>query len=472
MEKQKSEKSLVKKTVNIFLGILFLFLSAYLLLGFWFDPSFLARDAGEKYGRVLGATTLSLRVIGPPGKPTLSAEARCSYLGAPFVRLSWGPTSDTDYYDLVRDANPLINGITENSYDDYAVTAETNYSYLLTAFGPVGQTDSDPAVITTNFCNALPDPFCQITQLNNTPVVDPAAILQTEDRTPTFRGSTNIMSAIVEIEVESNTPIFSETHANANGFWEWTVPTELAFGSHLLTVTSIDPLAPSRRHMSTLAFEVVRPAPTESNNDKDDEEDDNGHKKSSAASAPSSSTRSEISFPFSLALQVSNPDAIVYSGQELKTRLIVTAQDDLLLKNQTLKYSVADANGNVVYQFKTEKNLSGGAVIDQSLTLPRLLKNGRYKVIVETKSAGLTISAENYFQLQEAPLVVAGPVRLTLTELTQNLGWAIAILFLLLLIFLLLLSVEYWLYKHSKIHINEDLLERQGFLGKRKEVAR
>lgn len=474
MTLQNKNNNFIQKLSKFTLGLLLFLVCAYLILGFTFDRDFFARDASEKYGRVLGATTLRLRIIGPPGQPDPSATPLCDYLDAPFVRLAWDATSDTDDYYIERDGNSLVSGLTETTYDDYAVTSATDYSYVVTASGPVApDTPSLPVVVTTNLCSALPDPIVEIDKLNENVIVDPQEILQTQDHTPTFYGHTNINNALIEIELNSSTPIIAQTVANENGFWEWTSPLELELGSHLLEVVAIDPLDPSRRESASLQFEVIAPQAS-SDDDDDDDHKKNRKKKTSSATidAPALTAWPKINTNFTLALTVLNDDAVVFTGQELKTRLTVQADDPTFRQTQVIDYLILDSDGKIIFQTSSEMTVFREALVYKNIALPRLLKNGRYKVVAQTDNDGVRISAESFFRLQEAPLIVAGPVKFTLTELMANLGWIITILFLLLLIFLLLLYIEYWLYKHSVIRIDESFLERKGFLGQRKGVLR
>jgi hypothetical protein len=471
MSSQNKKNIFFGKLAKLTLGSILFLAFAYLILGFSFDSSFFARDANEKTGRVLGATTLSLRIIGPPEKPVLSAEPLCSYGGSPFVRLSWLTTRDTDYYDLERDLNPLVSGVAALSYDDYAVSSGTSYSYLITAFGPAGQTASDPIVATTNICSALPDPTCEITSLNSLPLGGYSIPPTVTTPRPLFSGTTNIANALIAISLVGPTSISNSTTASLAGFWSWQPMVNLSAGSYALTITATDPNELTRQQSTILSFVISAPPVTEEN--KTDHEDKEKKKKKTeeiSTTVPVTPTGTIIA-PFEMKLEVQNQNSIVYSGRDLKTKLTIASSNEFKLRNQSIKYLIVDSKGTLIFQTEANVNLSSGVIVEKNISLPRLLKNGRYKVIAQTENAGIIISAESFFTLQEPPLVVAGPVRFTLTELLTNLGWVIAILILFLLVFLILLSIEYWLYKHSQIHITEDLLKKEGFLDKRKGVS-
>lgn len=140
----------ISKITGVLAAVLILLYSS---VGYTLDKGFIKRDLNEKFGKVLGATatTLTLKVIGPPNKPVLTATPVCvNYV--PYVNLSWTADDQMDYFDLERGGAPLVAGITKNTYQDVAVSEKANYSYTVTAFNPLGQNTSDAVSATVLDC--------------------------------------------------------------------------------------------------------------------------------------------------------------------------------------------------------------------------------------------------------------------------------------------------------------------------------
>jgi hypothetical protein len=144
----------VAKTTGILAAVL---LTVYFSLGFLLDRGFLKRELEEKFGRVAGMTTLTLKMIGPPAKPILSATSLCQNYTA-YVHLSWGADDNIDYFNIDRDGAPLVAGITDNFYDDQAVAELSSHTYTVTALNPLGQNTSDPVTVDVLDCGEPPPP--------------------------------------------------------------------------------------------------------------------------------------------------------------------------------------------------------------------------------------------------------------------------------------------------------------------------
>jgi hypothetical protein len=154
----KRKKSILLRRVAKITGTLAaVLLVAYFSIAFILDKDFLKRELGEKYGQVAGLTTMTLRMIGPPQKPILSATSLCQNY-VPYVHLSWTSDDQMDYFDVDRDGAPLVSGLTNNFYDDIAVTELSSYTYSVTAFNPLGQNTSDPVTVVVLDCGELPPP--------------------------------------------------------------------------------------------------------------------------------------------------------------------------------------------------------------------------------------------------------------------------------------------------------------------------
>ena len=70
--------------------------------------------------------------------------------------------------------------------------------------------------------------------------------------------------------------------------------------------------------------------------------------------------------------------------------------------------------------------------------------------------------------LEKLLLNLGGGILISYPELLSNLGLIASILILLLLLWLILFSREYWLYLHALRHITERHLEKIGLFGPKK----
>ena len=262
------KKRALKKVVSIF-GILFTVLTGfYVLAGLMLNPRFFIADAKEKVGIVKGVM-ITMRVVGEPGKPSLSAETGCDSL-SPKVTLAWDETIDTTSYDIERDGSPLITGLTGTSYEDTVVDAETSYSYVVIAQGPRGTTASNPVSVETLDCTTNIPASCSIVTIGSKNVSGETGTISIATPIPTITGTTNIPNAQIRIEISLADPTIVNLNANENGYWSWTTPFSLSKELHQLTVTATDPVLNWRVATDTKYFQF---ASTTSSSKKDEKED-------------------------------------------------------------------------------------------------------------------------------------------------------------------------------------------------------
>lgn len=470
--KKKKKAVWLRKTtlINAFLILPALFI--YLSIGLFFDSNFFQRDLSEKFGIVAGSSTntvLSIRIVGPPEKPVVTATPMCDV--SPYVKLTWNTTLDTDYYDISRDGNPLVAGILGTSYDDYAVNYSTLYSYIVTAFGPSGNTPSDPVSATTlNECNVLPAPSCVITKFDETNLAGYSGIPKTKKQNPKIYGTTNMPDALISIHITGESEVFSATQASPTGYWTWKPLHDLHPGSYHMVVMATDPADPSRQASATLDFKIE---------EKEKEE----HKKKEEETVPAKPVTPTIpvtpiipeeeSEVFKLDVQVENHQDTVYAGKKLILKVSISHTDKFPHTEQELHYYVTDPDGKIVAESTDKVFVDKDMVIDKSIKISRLMKPGNYKISVESSYKNTLITADHAFKVKEMPVInIGGNIEFTLTELMSRLSWIIIGLLLLLIMFILMISIEYLIYNRSLIHITEENLRDKKFLGKRKEVSK
>jgi|GEM_PF-1591547 len=154
---KKSRLGFLRGMAKVLGGLTAILMLVYFSAGLFLDKGFIKRDLGEKYGRVLGVTTLTLKMIGPPNKPVLTATSMCQNYTA-YVHLSWNADDQVDYYDIDRDGAPLVSGVVTNYYDDQTVAELSSYTYTVTAFNSLGQNTSDPVSVDVLDCGEPPPP--------------------------------------------------------------------------------------------------------------------------------------------------------------------------------------------------------------------------------------------------------------------------------------------------------------------------
>lgn len=457
--------------------------SAILLLAFYFsvtllkNPQFILNDLQEKYARVAGSATMniSLRVVGPPGKPNVVLNSGCTQ-NTSYVEISWNATNDTSDYDVYRDGALLTTGLVGTSYTDATVANLTAYTYQVIANGPLGNTASDDENITTQDCQIVIIPSCTIQTFQNKLISEYSGTPKTKVRNPIFTGITNIPNADISILILGKTNLFSNLSANINGYWSWTSPVNLNYGIHRIWVTAVDPLDPTRHATDTILFEI-------SKKDKDEDKDDDDTKKEEPPVTPVIPPKTtetiippeeieKIQIPLNISLDVLNPNDIVFSDEKLETATDINHRT-FGPKNLNLIYEIFDPGGKKIIHSSQDLLSTHSETFKKNFSLPKLSPSGKYKITVKTSYGGFDFSSEEFFQFRESPLIdFGGGLTVTTSDLLKKISWIILFLILLILLFIILLLIERQLSKHALYQITEDFLGKKGFFGKRKGVSK
>jgi hypothetical protein len=80
-------------------------------------------------------------------------------------------------------------------------------------------------------------------------------------------------------------------------------------------------------------------------------------------------------------------------------------------------------------------------------------------------------TAEDSFEIKEAPFLVIGGMAFTNSDILSKISWMILLLLALLVLFLALLGLEHHLATRTIFHITEEYLDKRGLL-KRKGVSK
>lgn len=436
------------KISKIFLAGTATLLTLYSAAGLVAGPNVLKNDLGEKYGKVLGTVNMSVLVRGTPVEPVVTVTDGCS--GAyPYLDLDWVDDIGVDTFDVYRNGGLLVSGLTQSSYRDSNVNANTAYNYYVFASGPAGTNQSDAVEGRTIECYTPPPPpppaaidriiigGIDLTNFHCCPV-----ITQTK---PVFSGATNIPKAKVAVGIQSGRRGFVSTFsANENGYWSWKSRSKLSKGLKMFYLTISDPDDPGRTVSTSSRFRIAKKKTSKK------------VQKKCAGGVILDDIIAGIHPFFAnhlFKLAVGNQSKIVYSGEVLGFSQSLGVPYEL---------AVSDDQGNIIY--RENKNPDGQKDTGE-LKIPGNLGPGEYKLIAGYSGEDSQISAEDDFEIVEKPLLVLGSDReITRRQIVSNLGWAALFSLGLLGIFLLLLLFEYHLSKRALFQITESDLKGGGMI--------
>lgn len=128
-----------------FTGALFFL---YFSFGLLWGPSWLLGDLSRKFEAIAETVTVGAIVLPPPSPPTVSATASCDDT-TPVIDLDWEDDDGATSFNLSRDGMLLLSGFAESEAEDRTVSLGGTYSYMVTAYGPMGSgvAASDPVSI-------------------------------------------------------------------------------------------------------------------------------------------------------------------------------------------------------------------------------------------------------------------------------------------------------------------------------------
>jgi len=478
MAKKKKKKRILKKIARWHCLFSLALFGLYIGLSMIYSPEFLLSDIRQKFRALADETlTVTAQVLGPPVKPVVVGGAVCSN-DSLAINLDWADDENSETFDIDRDSLPLIAGLTASQHtDENNLNINTSYTYIVTARGPMGPgfETSDPIIVTTPAdCGIVqPNPIINITAFANKNIGSYTGTPQTENRKPTFSGTINIANADIALFINSPTIILAQTQANVNGYWSWQPPINLNYGSHTLLATATDPLDPSRTDSDSLNFRIVK--------DEDEEEKTKTKEsiilppapiKQPEKPTPSEIPVAEIPLDFSLTLA----EEAVLQGDELQSIIRITRLAEKFAgADAIIRYLILDERGEKKTTMLQDITLKKNGVIRQNIVLPSYLAKGKYHLQAEIMLERYNVSQKKSFAVLEKLLLnLGGGILISYPELLSNLGLIASILILLLLLWLILFSREYWLYLHALRHITEKHLKKIGLfgLGKRKGVSR
>ncbi len=367
------------------------FLLIYILTALFTDPRFLIRDFRDKFAQA-ATVNVTLRIIGPPGKPAVTAETACAN-SSPYVNLNWNATEDTDNYDINRNSQPLITGVTDTNYQDTNVQELTSYTYQVIANGPLGNTASDDAQVATSDCYTRENASCKIKTIAGKNVKSFTGTPKITDRTPKFTGTTNIDNADIDIRVTGGPTINAGTSANDNGYWSWTATEDLDYGTHKISVTATDPNDKSYSDTDSLTFKVVPEEEAVSPSPPAQPSQPVQPPQETAPPSEEISPPAEIPpvvLPIELSLDVKNPDKTAYSGKDLDTELNIKNPDGIK-KELEITYTIYDSRDNILTTEKEKITLEKDQDTCQSHKNPTPCESRKIQSLKLKSVTGITL---------------------------------------------------------------------------------
>lgn len=481
MQKKRPKKILKKiaKFHVIFSGGLFVL---YLALSLVYSPEFLLSDMRHKFSALAvewvfseeNMLSIFATVLDPPIKPIVTGEAVCAD-GALSIDLDWPSDVNSESYNITRNGEPLVADLIASQYsDETGIVVNTSYTYIVTAYGPMGpgSAESDPVIINTpEECEVdLPAPEVQVVSFDGKNIGSYVGTPATTNTQPVFSGTTNMANADISLLISSGAVISADINANGSGYWIWTPPVSLSLGTNILTVTATDPLDPSRTISTEFTF-IINEESTTTEKDHEDKKKKkttiilvpSAESQPPASEVPPSAEVVEVPFGFSLKVVPRS----VFQGKELTTLLrIEQVADQYIGREAVVRYRIFDKKGEQVENILGEITLRSGVIVSRNITIPTYLKDGAYRIQVEIIFDKYNISQEKSFSVLPLPILkLGGGFLITYPELLSRLGTASLWLLLCLIIWLLFFSREYWLYLHALRHITERNLEKLGLLG-------
>lgn len=470
MKISRKKKKTLQRLARVHFLLTVIAFGFYLSLSFFLGPKFLLSDLRDKFHALADdIITVSARVLAPPMQPVVTATPVC-VTGAPRVNLDWADDDNTITWSIERDGLPLVSGLVVSSYTDATVANATPYSYVVTAYGPMGPgfATSLPAVVTTLDCGTIqPTPTLDIVTFNGVNIAT-LGTLSTTTLRPAFTGTTNIPNASIDILASSTQVVSDHITANGAGYWSWTPAVDLSAGDYTLSVTATDPLDGTRVITKTLSFTREDVASESSHGGGKDK------KKKKAGTVTIIESVNPPSIPLNFSLQ--STALSVYQGDVLRVSLEVLQMDSRFAgTDASISYELVSPDGHrVVAQAESVLQLGEHAVSDMQMTVPLSTDPGESYHIRATLVSG-KYSVTRTMSLTVLPLPIlrlGGGVAVTLPQVVAFSGWIALVLLTLLLLWLFLFLREYWLYLHAWRHITERQLIRLGFFGTRKGVLR
>ncbi|MEI6649805.1 MAG: hypothetical protein WCL23_00025 [Candidatus Moraniibacteriota bacterium] len=461
-------KAHVRISVWMFVG--------YLVLATAYSPEFLLADMRHKWSALADDTiTITGRVLGPPQKPTVTAEPIC-HSGNLSVSLDWADDDNSRSFNIMRDGLPLVTGLPGSSYVDTSVAMGSVYSYEVVARGAMdpGMAISEAVSVTMPAeCKVVFVPIVAIATFQGKAVSSYPGVPETDVALPTVTGTTNIPYAQIDYMIAGPTVVSGRVSANVNGYWNFEVPTGLPYGTSTVFVKASDPANLSVSVSSSLTFRIVqtavnKPPSTDTHSKTTESKEITTVPVPTPPSLPESrdpSVTAERTVPVDFTLR---PD----QGEMFQGRPVTFSIYDIRVNQEyvgtiaAMDYVIVDTDGNTIASSTGSVTLEQGALAHGEIALPSYVRDGSYRLRAEMRFRHFLIRREAPITILPLPILsLGGGLLFTYPELVSKIGTISILLLLLLLLWGVLFWREYLLYAGSLRNITERNLIRAGLFG-------
>lgn len=457
-------------------------------------------------------------VLPPPVTPVVTSNLSCNPLNLSLaLDLYWSVDSGggTFTYDIERNGLPLVSGLSSSTthYLDTNMTIATTYTYVVRANGPMGPgfEDSAPITLTTPYnCDGLTPPTVAVTRFQGNPVDGVDDHVTTHRRQPMVVGSSNIPYANIRITIDGETRLVADVTANINGYWEWKPPVRLNYERSTMDIVATDPLNANRYAVTYLKYQIIREhenepsssdnkdrEPSGTNTPRADQNNNNEDVKNRDASLEVlfGTTNQETSFqqgetifivltPYNIPENIARSLVRPANNDEVPNDLLSTIRNEVdtsqgeiiarkankitgIEKSVLIHFRLLDSQGNVVANVAQEGFLRINESIIAELKIPLYVEPGRYTIAADLTIDGVLYSKSQQISVRSLPVIKLSSGRdITYDEFIWNLGWISFIALSTLLIWLLLVFYEYWLFMKGKLYVDELDFRKLGFISR------
>ena len=488
-KKQKNRKLKVRLWMRLHAAFTIFLLLFYVTLGTLGGFSVLGNDLKAKYAWAAGLT-IGVFIDGLPDKPIVTATTTCTN-NVSAVHLAWTGSEGATAYSITRNTLPLASGFQTMAYVDNNVIGGVSYSYVVTASGSGGDSVSESLVVIAKDCLVVsPDPTLDLISFDEKEYF-PGGTLSTIKKIFRITGTTNMPNANIQIKTLPGPVFVSTLQANATGYWEYYLPTQLSVGTYDFQIMASDPADFLRNLTKDYAFQILNeplpplppaPAPTPgdsgvgSGKHRPTASQVSQNNQNNQNQGAQENTKHFVATELAkILVKVENKNGKVYRTQDLQLLISLVNKNKLATSPNNnlfnLKYEILDKKNAVVFVSQAIERIIGDQ-FEKSLHVPENLPSSAYKIRVSLADGEGTLSGESPFIFADMPVLnFGGGIMMTYLQVVNYIGWLALILLLLLMFFSFMLGLEYYFFKEALFTIDENDLSRKGMISDRKGVS-
>lgn len=434
-----------------------------------YSPEFLLHDLQSKAKAAENTITITAVVLSPPVIPIVTVNQTCENETF-FVTINWPPDINSQSFNIYRNGQILITGLTNHSYIDTRAANGQTYVYTVQAIGAMGPGLAESAPVTLDtmpVCASNPDTVTvAITTFDNKNRSQFTQTPSTSVLNPSFSGITNTPNAIISLQIAN--VVSAQTVANSNGYWNWQVPTNMSPGTYTLTLISTNPTDPSKTAQTSLTFTILSSEPEMV-----------VQSTSTSSSSSSSKTYNKKRQPILNAPQATATNAFVefspkmenenaYEGGKIEVSLTIEEiSDQLNGKPGTFFYKILDEKGVEILSIdENTDSLQQFLMNKHEITLPSYVKPGQYTLRFGIITEGRTFSKDYRISVKAKPFIKLGAnIQMTYPEFISKIGTLSIFMLIFLVLWPFAFLWETHLYGFARKNISEYNLVGHGYLG-------